>query len=89
VGSKSLITSARSRRCARFVDQVGIWVTQRAIESNVEHCRVDLFLDSFFDQMISSEEELTVMELLRMLLSDNVRDDIFGAYKRWLHSPVG
>jgi hypothetical protein len=87
--SKSLVASARSRRCARFADQVGLFVTQRAIESQVEHCRVDLFIDEFFDKMVASDEELTVMQLLKMLLSDDVREDIFSAYRRWLRAPIG
>jgi hypothetical protein len=82
-----LVAHARARRIARFTDQLSLFVQQRCMESGVSLCLVDDYMDHLYAQMFTSNEECTLVQLLRVLTNHDAREHLFKAYGVYLHAP--
>lgn len=80
--AKVIVASARVRRIARFIDQLGLSVCQRCLECGLPTSPVEAFMTEIFGKMVRSKEDFSLIELLEMLVADHCREEIFERYRR-------
>ena len=80
--TKILVASARVRRIARFVDQLGLFIASRAIESNLPTTPIEHFTNEIFHSMVDDAEEFELLELLVILTNVKACEDVFQRYRK-------
>lgn len=65
-----------------FLDQVWLFVCQRAIERSLPTAPAEAFINGMFQRMVRAEDEFTLIDLLGLLLSEDCREDIFDGYEK-------
>lgn len=83
--AKVIVADNRVRRIAKFIDQMTLALSQRAIECDLPTGPLEPFMTEIFGKMCrSKDEEFPLMQLLEMLLCDVLREEMFERYRRKL-----